>query len=148
MASLAELIRSRRSERSAYAPERRPPDAALKAIIEAARWAPTAHNMQNFQIILIDDPAVLAEIGRIRSGTSAEFIRENYAQLSFTEDELTAKGTGLLAAMFPPAWREPDAGPAGLQHGILDETMRSRPVVLLGLHPDSTSATSATRRTG
>ncbi len=137
MADLADIIRSRHSERVAYDPERRPPDADLQAIIEAARWAPTAHNMQNFEIIVVDDTAVLAGIGRVRGGTSAEFIRENYAQLSFTEEELIAKGTGLLATMFPPSWRQPEAppdGPAGrpdLEHGFLDETMRSCPVVLI-----------------
>jgi nitroreductase len=133
-AGLAEIIRSRHSERSAYDPGHRPPDADLHAIIEAARWAPTAHNMQNFEIIVVDDPAVLAEIGRVRSGSSAEFIRENYAQLSFSEDELLAKGTGLLATMFPPSWREPGARaarPVDLEHGFLDETMRSCPVVLI-----------------
>jgi len=136
-ADLAEIIRSRHSERSAYDPGRRLPDADLRAIVEAARWAPTAHNMQNFEIIVVDDPAVLAEIGRVRGGASAEFIRENYAQLSFSEDELIAKGTGLLATMFPPSWREPEAQAAGptrpveLEHGFLDETMRSCPVVLI-----------------
>lgn len=29
------------------------------------------------------------------------FVRENLAQLSFSEEELTQKGTGLLATMFP-----------------------------------------------
>jgi len=53
---------------------------------------------------------VLAGIGRVRSGASAEFIRENYAQLSFSQDGLIAKGTGLLSIMFPPSWREPEPG--------------------------------------
>jgi hypothetical protein len=39
----------------------------------------------------------------VRRESSAEFIRENYAQLSLSEDELIAKGTGLLATMFPPS---------------------------------------------
>lgn len=137
MVELAEIIRNRHSERVPYDPLRKPPDADLAAIIDAARWAPTAHNMQNFDIIVVDDDAVLAKIGRIRSGSSAEFIRENYAQLSFSEDELIAKGTGLLATMFPPSWRQPDAvtaepgEPGNLEHGFLDETMRSCPVVLI-----------------
>jgi nitroreductase len=133
-ADLDAVIRSRHSERSAYDPGRRPPDADLDAIIDSARWAPTAHNMQNFEIIIVDDPAVLAEIGQVHGGASAEFIRENYAQLSFSEDELVAKGTGLLATMFPPSWREPGAQAArsvDLEHGFLDETMRSCPVVLV-----------------
>jgi nitroreductase len=129
MSELAAIIANRHSERCAYDPDRRPPEADLRAIIEAARWAPTAHNMQNFRIIVVEDKAVLAEIGRVPSGSSAEFIRENYAQLSFTEEELIAKGTGLLAAMFPPAMRAPDAVPP--ENGCLADTMRSCPVVLV-----------------
>lgn len=137
MADLAQIIRSRHSERGTYNPDRKPPDTDLQAIVEAARWAPTAHNMQNFEIIVIDDPAVLAEIGRVRGRPSAEFVRENYAQLSFSEDELAAKGTGLLATMFPLSWRQPDmlaagpAEPADPGPGSLGETMRSCPVVLI-----------------
>lgn len=40
---------------------------------------------QNFEII-IDDKAALAEIGRVRSGPTTEFIRENYAQPSLSEE--------------------------------------------------------------
>jgi nitroreductase len=146
MTELAELIANRRSERGAYDPNRRPSDADMQAITEAVRWAPTAHNMQNFEIIVVDEPATMAEIGRVRSRPSAEFIRENYAQLSFSEDELTAKGTGLLATMFPPAWRQPDAnpheqaGPAELEHGFLGQTMRSCPVVLIVIYDARTRA--------
>ncbi|HET9172747.1 MAG TPA: nitroreductase family protein [Actinospica sp.] len=137
MTDLAALIRNRRSHRGVYDPRRRPPDEDVRAIIDAAQWAPTAHNMQNFEIVVIDDPAVLAEIGRVPSGVSAEFIRENYAQLSFSEEELVAKGTGLAATMFPPAWRRPDSEPVGMdapsefEHGFLDLTMRSCPLVLI-----------------
>ncbi|MBR7826945.1 nitroreductase family protein [Actinospica sp. MGRD01-02] len=137
MTNLADLIRNRRSERGGYDPDRRPPDADIRAILEASQWAPTAHNMQNFEVIVLDDPAVLAEIGRVPGGVSAEFIRENYAQLSFSEDELIAKGTGLPATMFPPEWRQPetpsDDQPAAdlIEHGFLDQTMRSCPLVLI-----------------
>jgi nitroreductase len=131
---LSEIIRNRHSERVPFDPDRPPSDGDLQAILEAARWAPTAHNMQNFEIIRVDDKATLAAIGRVRGGTSAGFVRENYAQMSFSEQELIAKGTGLLAAMFPPSWRVPDAGPEGASdpgHGFLDATMRSCPVVLI-----------------
>jgi len=46
--------------------------------LEAARWALTAHNMQNFEILIIDDRKVLEKIGNIKSRVSETFIRENY----------------------------------------------------------------------
>ena len=134
MEELLKIIKERQSARVLFDPGRPIREEDLLQILEAARWAPTAHNMQNFEMIVVDDPTALAAIGRVRSGISAEFIRENYAQLSFSEDELQAKGTGLLASMFPPSWLNPHAEPeeaADLEHGFLDNTMRSCPVVLI-----------------
>jgi nitroreductase len=51
----------------------------VHAILEAARWAPTAHNMQNFEIAIVDAEPTLAKIARVHSGTSREFVRENYS---------------------------------------------------------------------
>jgi nitroreductase len=134
VSELAQIIRSRHSERVPFDADRRPSEADLEAILEAARWAPTAHNMQNFEIVIVDDAPTLAKIARVHSGTSREFVRENYDQLSFSEDELLRKGTGLLATMFPPSWRIRDAEPeaaSDLEHGFLDDTMRSCPLVLI-----------------
>jgi len=80
----------------------------LLKILEAARWSPTAHNMQNFEIIVVDDKKVLKAIGNIKRPISETFIRENYQQLSFSEEELLKKKTGVLGAMFPPSWRNPN----------------------------------------
>jgi hypothetical protein len=65
--------------------------------------------MQNFEIV-VDDEETLAEIGLVQSGVSEEFVRENYSQLSFSEEELIQKGTGVLATMFPPSWQKPTPG--------------------------------------
>ena len=130
----SDVIRLRHSDRSPFDPQRPLVEAHLQAILEAARWAPTAHNMQNFEIIVIDDSSVLAAIGRVHGGTSEEFIRENYAQLSFSEEELIRKGTGLLSTMFPPSWQDPNGTPelaTDIDHGFLDATMRSCPVVMV-----------------
>ncbi len=81
----------------------------LEEILEAARWAPTAHNMQNFEIVVVDDPKLLDELARIRNPISLEFIRENYQQLSFSEAQLKRRKTGVLATRFPPAWSNPNA---------------------------------------
>ncbi|MGA2282922.1 MAG: nitroreductase family protein [Candidatus Dormibacteria bacterium] len=134
-ASLGEVIHDRHSERAPYDPSRQVLEADLEAILEAARWAPTAHNMQNHEIIVVDDRSTLAAIGRLRAGVSRDFVKENYAQLSFSEEELMRKGTGVLATMFPPSWRTRDAEPdAGAERATLDATMRSCPVTLIVLY--------------
>jgi nitroreductase len=63
--------------------------------------------MQNFEILVIDDKKVLEKIGKIKSRASAAFIRENYLQLSFSEEELLQKKVGILGINFPPDWRDP-----------------------------------------
>ena len=134
VSELAQIIRSRHSERVPFDADRRPSEADLEAILEAARWAPTAHNMQNFEIVIVDDPATLAAISCVQAPISTEFVRENYAQLSFSEEELIRKGTGVLASMFPPSWRVPEAEPehdGEFEHAFLDSTMRSCPLVMI-----------------
>jgi nitroreductase len=60
---------------------------------------------------VVDDPQVLEEIGKIQSPISETFVRENYQQLSFSEEELRRKKVGLLSAMFPPSWTTPGVQP-------------------------------------
>lgn len=106
----------------------------LSQILEAARWAPTAHNMQNFEILVIDDKITLDAIGRIRTETCDTFLRENYAQMAFSEEELETRGTGVLASMFPPAWRHPDAKAhdvVDLAHAFLGGAIHDAPMILL-----------------
>ena len=91
MRRLEEIIAARHSERVPFDAHRRPPEADVQAILEAARWAPTAHNMQNFEILVIDDAERLQDIGRIPTETSEMFVHENFAQLSFSEEELTRR---------------------------------------------------------
>jgi nitroreductase len=134
MNDIRDIIRSRRSSRGRFDPRRPVSSDELRQILEAARWAPTAHNMQNFDIIVVDDAATLASIGAVRSLPTETFIRENYRQLSFSEEELRRKGTGLLASMFPASWRNPEAKPEeviDVQHGFLGTFMQNCPVLLI-----------------
>ncbi len=108
MLDVLKLIRKRKSLRIPFDPERPVAKQDLKKILEAARWSPTAHNMQNFEIVVVDDEKILKAIGNIKRPISETFIRENYQQLSFSEEELLKKKTGLLGTMFPPSWRSPD----------------------------------------
>jgi nitroreductase len=135
MSDILALMQERRSVRGPFDPDRPIAAADLRQILEAARWAPTAHNMQNFDIVVIDDKDLLARVGAISSPASEMFIRENYAQLSFSEDELRRKKVGILAAMFPEAWRTPGADFAAVARqstpSSLSDTMQGSPVVLV-----------------
>jgi len=107
MNEILKIIQERQSARVPFDPNHQIPKDDLKQILEAAKWTPTAHNMQNFDIIVVDDKAVLEKIGNIKSRISEEFLRENYEQLSFSKEELLKKKTGILGAMFPPDWVDP-----------------------------------------
>jgi len=121
----------------AFDPDREIPEEDLVQILEAARWAPTAHNMQNFEIVVVDDREVLTRLSNIETETSQVFVEENYAQLSFSEEELARKKVGLLASMFPPSWATPGKWPHADEehaHSILGEPMRRCAAVLVVLY--------------
>jgi nitroreductase len=109
MTNILKTIRERHSTREPFDPGRPVKKQDLKLILEAARWAPTPHNMQNFEILLVDAKDRLDAIAKIPAEMSEAFLRENYQQLSFSKEELHIKKTGLLAEMFPPAWTNPEA---------------------------------------
>ena len=66
MEELIKLIKTRQSSRGLFDPERAIPKDDMEKILEAARWAPTAHNMQNFEIVVVDDKKSLAAISEIK----------------------------------------------------------------------------------
>jgi nitroreductase len=109
MTNIQKTIRERHSTRGPFDPDRPVAKSDIKLILDAARWAPTAHNMQNFEILLVDDKERLDAIAQIPAEMSQAFLRENYEQLSFSKGELQIKKTGMLADMFPPAWINPEA---------------------------------------
>ena len=137
MNDLYALIRSRHSARVPFDPEAPVSREDLVKILEAASWAPTAHNMQNYEVIVVDDPALLRSLGELKSGLSLDFIRENFQQLSFSEEELKRKKTGILASMFPPSWRDPSLfsklEEAAFSEGpsFMSQTIRHSPTILV-----------------
>ncbi|HYB03914.1 MAG TPA: nitroreductase family protein [Nitrososphaerales archaeon] len=134
--AILKVIRSRKSTRTPFDFERKVKKKDLTAIIEAAKWSPTAHNMQNFEIVVIDDPALLEKLGDIKSKISEDFLRENYNQLSFSKKELLRKKVGILGANFPASWRDPNRLHEVALHSPpepLNQTIRGAPVVLLVL---------------
>jgi len=109
-------------------------ESELELIVDAARWAPTAHNMQNFRLVVVDDRAVIAKLGGIRSTVSPTFIIENYHQLSWSVEELAARRVGILGATFPPSWRtdDPKRVPTN-ESRPLSDMIAGAPMVLVAL---------------
>ena len=143
MRDILRLIQERHSARVAYDAGRALTANDMQRLLEAARWAPTAHNMQNFEIVAVDDKATLADIGAIRTEISPTFLRENYQQMSFSESELLHKKTGVLASMFPPAWQKPDCDvvvPATAEPALLRASMHDCPALLIALYDPSKRA--------
>jgi nitroreductase len=139
-------IEARHSSRVPFHPAWRVTDHELAKIIDAARWAPTAHNMQNFRLVVVDDPGKLIELGSIRSPVSPEFIAENYAQLSWSEAELEQRGTGLLGTMFPRSWwtADPARAPQDTSR-LLGEIIAGAPVVIVVVYDPSRRAPASER---
>ncbi len=136
-AGLQRLTQQRHSARGPFDLKRPVPALAVAQLLDAARWAPTAHNMQNFEVIAVDDPALIARLSGVKSGLNADFIRENYRQMSFTMAEFLAKKRGVLADMFPAAWRTAAAkeGRVPASEGrSLRETVQGGPLLLVVLY--------------
>jgi nitroreductase len=134
MSEILKIIQERHSTRAPFDPEHPIAKKDILQILEAARWAPTAHNMQNFEIIVVDDSDQIETLGSIKSRISEEFLRENYEQLSFTDEELIRRKVGILGTRFPPSWRTPgdwslvarEAEPSSL-----DQTIKDSPTLLI-----------------
>jgi nitroreductase len=134
MDRLQKVIQKRHSTRAFFDPERKVPVRDIRKIIEAGRWAPTAHNMQNYEIIVVDDRKVLEKLAGITTYPSPDFIRENFEQLSMTKEELLQKKVGILGTGFPPAWRDRAQLRAAMEDrtpGTLEETIKGSPAVLV-----------------
>lgn len=124
MNDLMTIIQQRYSERETFDSDKQVTTADVKKILEASRWAPTSHNMQNFEIVVVDDESILKLLGNLSASPSPEFIRENFEQLSITEKELAQKKVGILATQFPPAWRD---------RTQLEAVIKERPSLNLGM---------------
>jgi nitroreductase len=145
MRDLLEVMWQRHTCRAAFDPNRKISEPDLQRILDAARWAPTAHNMQNFEIIAVDNEQYLAAIRAIRLAPAETFVRESSRHLSFSEAELLRRRTGLLASMFPESWQEAEPGsdPAVASHIYLGRTIEKCPMLLVVVQ-DSRLETPAT----
>jgi nitroreductase len=141
---LLKLIKNRHSSRVFFDPKRPVAKDDLHKILEAGNWAPTAHNMQNFEVIIVDDKKLIETIAGVEAPTSLTFVKENYKQFSFSEEELRKKKTGVLASTFPPAWRKPDIKEEDLTEGahntFMQEELNTTPVLGIVLYDPSRRA--------
>jgi nitroreductase len=136
MRDLLEIMWQRHTCRAAFDRQRtiRAPD--VQRILDAARWAPTAHNMQNFEIIAVDDKHSLAALGVIHLPPTETFIREDEHQLSLSEAESLRSKTGLLASMIPASWQEAEAVQdtvPTVRYSYVGRTMQECPLLLVVL---------------
>jgi len=93
-------IKERRSDRIAYDLKRPITKLNLMKILEAARWAPSPHNMQNFEIIIVDDKKLLKSIqeGYMRPSGSyhKRLQRSGHDAYASSEEELLRKKYGIF----------------------------------------------------
>ena len=118
MNDLLRLIKTRHSSRTPFDPDRPVDSRHLQQVLEAGSWAPTAHNMQNYEVLVLDNKKLLQKIREIDYPVSETFIQENYLQLSLSVDELKKKKTGVLGSMFPKTWLQPGLIP---EHSTINE---------------------------
>ncbi len=137
MSEVLKNIKTRQSSRVPFNSDKPVSKEVVKQILEAAKWTPTAHNMQNFEIIVIDDKTTLEKIGNLKMCITEECLKENYQQLSFSQEELQRKKTGILAAMFPPAWVNPQKMTQVAQSVAstpVTQSIRGSPLLLIVLY--------------
>jgi nitroreductase len=73
-------------------------------------------------------------LGNIKFRISEDFLRENYQQLSFSEEELIQKKAGILGTMFPLSWITPDEWSKVAHDGepsSLNQTIKGSPTLLI-----------------
>lgn len=97
------LMASRHSSRAPFDPTWHVAPRELAHLVEAARWAPSPHNMQNFQLVIVESPAVLADLGAIEVPASPVFLAESARHVAPSIEVLEQRQTGILATSLPPA---------------------------------------------
>jgi len=100
MSAVLKVIKERRSDRITYDPKRPIAKQDLRKILEAARWAPSPHNMQNFEIMIVDDKKLLKSIQESYQKPSGSFHerlqRSGHDAYASSEEELLRKKYGIF----------------------------------------------------
>jgi nitroreductase len=141
---ILEIMWQRHSSRGPFDPARRVSESVLCQILDAARWAPTVHNLQRYEIIAVDDPSVLTQICEIRLRPIETFSYEPAATPSLSAAEDSQQRFGLLASMFPKSWLEIDEEQGATpRQAYLGRFIQPCPMMLfiLNVLPPAASAT-------
>ncbi len=99
--------------------------------------------MQNYQIIVVDDPTVLKQMSAIKSNLKEEFLKENLLHLSYTEAELATRKVGISASGFPPDWINPQKMEQIAKQSTvypIGSSLRGSPVLLMVFYDESKRA--------
>lgn len=132
MRDLLDIMWQRHTCRAAFDPQRAICESDMQCILDAARWAPTAHNTQNFEIIAVDDEQCLAAISAIQLPPAETFIRESHHTLSMSEAESLRSKIGLSASMLPESWQEVEAAlDDGASVRYVGRTIQKCPLLLV-----------------
>jgi nitroreductase len=108
----------------------------LRQILKAAQWAPSGHNSQPWEFVIIDDPELIRQIAVIATEIFDDFLVSsphllpwvnNFGRwLRWSREELESHGDGIYFARQPKSvWEELD--------GLTDEqAIRDRLIALFG----------------
>lgn len=111
-----EAIKSRHMYRGIFQ-DKKVDRATLSQLIEAARWAPSGHNSQPWEFLIIDDPKIIGEVVTIAADAFAELQKtrqdlKDWVQiwwhwLRWSDAELEAAGDGIyMRPMSRASWEE------------------------------------------
>ncbi len=95
-----ELVKYRRSSRWLFS--KKPiPDGDLRKILEAARYAPTPHNTQPFEIIVVKDREVIKQLSKVGFRLDEEAVMGHFEWTRHTREELETKKDGVYIDALP-----------------------------------------------
>ena len=95
-----ELVKFRRSSRWLFSTRKQIPDGDLNKILEAARHAPTPHNRQPYEIIVVKDREVIKQISEVEIRLSKEEV-DGHIFWTKSKEELESKGVGVQVDVVP-----------------------------------------------
>ena len=130
MEDLLTLIKTRQSTRGAFDTQRPVLKEDINKILEAGNWAPTPHNMQNYEIIVVDDEKILEAIGDIQFAIPRANMEENNLYMSNSEEELRRKKTGIVNRM-PVSVTEQGANPTAYITSSLKRSLTATSALLV-----------------
>ncbi|MHA1380101.1 MAG: nitroreductase family protein [Candidatus Helarchaeota archaeon] len=95
-----DLVKFRRSSRWIFT-NKTIPDSEMKKILEAARFAPTPHNSQPFEIIVVKDKDIIKQLSEIGFRLNEKYVNEHFYWVRTSYKELEEKRDGIYVDVLP-----------------------------------------------